>query len=105
MAFSRATPPEKMTEVTEFQQKIIRLFSLLHALILAELESESKPEGQSYKKANTFALIDIEGLDSESLKAIGRSHHKVDLVFTWIQCLLVEAVNLKILMLPPPILT
>lgn len=96
------------TEAThDFQQVLIRLFSMLHALALAEVEDSS-----SKMPEDVFAyglnLIDPLGIDPESIIAIRNSDAKVELVFTWIQQLVVENIRSPsggVLDIPPPILS
>jgi len=103
IAFCKAAPAHKQSEVLDFQSKLIRLVSLLHALILADLEAEGDQTGS--EKAYRFELIDIEGLDATSLQTVLDSHNKVDLVFQWIQSLMVESIRDEIICVAPPIAT
>lgn len=95
---------------TRFTHTIVRLFSLLHALILAEL-AEAGPkkkiisEGVSAASIKKLRLIELEGLDAASRAALATSTHKIDLVFQWIQSLLVESLSTGVINVPPPILT
>merc|ERR1719210_317665 len=60
-------------QVLCFQNLLIRLFSMLHALALAEIEDSSSnmPEGV---EAFKFKLIDPSAIDAQSLLAIKNSH-------------------------------
>lgn len=103
IAFCKAAPAHKQADVLDFQSKLIRLVSLLHALILADLEAEGDIQGG--EKAYRFELIDIEGLDATSLQTVLDSNNKVDLVFQWIQSLMVESIRDEIICVAPPIAT
>jgi len=88
--------------VLGFQNLLIRLFSMLHALALAEIEDSSTEEESA---AFNYELIDIEAIDTESLRTLKSSDCKVELVFQWIQQLLVENIETGVLAIPPPILS
>jgi len=90
--------------VFEFRHNLVRLFSMLHALALAEIEDDDKANIED-KSAFTFELIDVEGIDADSLMKIQNSDSKVQLVYQWIQCLLVESIKTQVLNIPPPILS
>eukprot|EP00448_Togula_jolla_P028322 CAMPEP_0170640404 /NCGR_PEP_ID=MMETSP0224-20130122/40207_1 /TAXON_ID=285029 /ORGANISM="Togula jolla, Strain CCCM 725" /LENGTH=94 /DNA_ID=CAMNT_0010970909 /DNA_START=20 /DNA_END=301 /DNA_ORIENTATION=+ len=68
---------------TEFQHMLVRLFSMLHALALAEIE-DCNSEDMNDVNAFKYELVDIEGLDTESLLAVKNSRSKVELVYQWI---------------------
>jgi len=93
-------------KVIRFKQILIRLFSMLHAAALAELEELNHDvEGIDDITAFSFDLIDPDGLDEESLLAVKTSHCKVELLFSWIQFLIVENIDTGVLSIPPPILS
>lgn len=93
--------PENL--VIDFQEILVRLFSLLHAMALAELEEVSSQT--TGKRAWGSDLLDCEGLDGESLVALRESESKVTLVLQWIQLLVVENISNGVLSIPSPILT
>eukprot|EP00811_Abedinium_folium_P025942 NODE_374_length_3109_cov_9.581824.p1 GENE.NODE_374_length_3109_cov_9.581824~~NODE_374_length_3109_cov_9.581824.p1 ORF type:complete len:764 (+),score=193.66 NODE_374_length_3109_cov_9.581824:255-2546(+) len=103
MSFSTVTASDT-EEVQMFRHKLVRLFSMLHALILSDLEGHGD-DRQDLSYAYTFNLVDPTGIDAESLEAICQSKQKAHLVFQWIQNICVLAVNDRLLSLPPPILT
>lgn len=88
---------------TSFQHTLIRLFSILHALILAELHGEGRL--QDNEVTQHFRIIEYEDLDYETRHTLYESEHKIDCVFQWIQSLLVEGIPSKVLEIPPPVLT
>eukprot|EP00403_Amphidinium_massartii_P028627 CAMPEP_0178393718 /NCGR_PEP_ID=MMETSP0689_2-20121128/12331_1 /TAXON_ID=160604 /ORGANISM="Amphidinium massartii, Strain CS-259" /LENGTH=504 /DNA_ID=CAMNT_0020014317 /DNA_START=13 /DNA_END=1523 /DNA_ORIENTATION=- len=90
--------------VTDFQNIMVRLFSILHAVSLADIEDSNcgRLDGiQAYH----FNCIDAHGLDSHSLNAVRMSESKVELVFMWIQQLMVNHVKSGVLSIPPPLLS
>jgi len=103
VAFSRnATAPAE--QVAQFRQVVVRLFSLLHALILADLESEGHVTGE--EEAFKYELIDVSGIDHASMEELKRAgNRQVDLVFQWLQSLIVEGQQSGVLVVPPPILS
>lgn len=87
--------------IRRFMNTLIRLFSLLHASALAEMEGET---GQHFEYLD-FDLIDPGSIDEDSLRAFKASDSKVELIFTWIQFLLVDNISTGVLSIPPPILS
>eukprot|EP00443_Scrippsiella_acuminata_P077615 CAMPEP_0115379490 /NCGR_PEP_ID=MMETSP0271-20121206/4559_1 /TAXON_ID=71861 /ORGANISM="Scrippsiella trochoidea, Strain CCMP3099" /LENGTH=398 /DNA_ID=CAMNT_0002802695 /DNA_START=196 /DNA_END=1389 /DNA_ORIENTATION=- len=98
-----------VSKILRFQHKLVRLFSILHACALADLEGEKRAtngERDSTRiRAYNLPLIDVEGLDRESLLQIQQTDCKVELVYQWIQQIVVENVKMQVLSVPPPILT
>jgi len=85
-----------------FCHKVIRYFSLLHSLALQALADGDE----------AFPVIDLESLPEESLKFVidaGSDAEgmtaRVELVYQWIQALIVHSMNSGLLNVPPPILT
>eukprot|EP00405_Crypthecodinium_cohnii_P009034 CAMPEP_0206430676 /NCGR_PEP_ID=MMETSP0324_2-20121206/6947_1 /ASSEMBLY_ACC=CAM_ASM_000836 /TAXON_ID=2866 /ORGANISM="Crypthecodinium cohnii, Strain Seligo" /LENGTH=526 /DNA_ID=CAMNT_0053896531 /DNA_START=24 /DNA_END=1604 /DNA_ORIENTATION=+ len=89
-------------DILVFQNTLVRLFSMLHALALAEIEDLHEEED---KAAFTYELLDVQAIDKPSLMAIKESDCKVELVFQWIQQLVVENIDSGVLSIPPPILS
>lgn len=110
IAFSAFSKVSK-EQIMEFKHIIIRLFSMLHAAAMADLEEQyEKMEDEedwtnSKRQAFRFELIDADALDSETLKTIKDSGDKVELLFTWIQILIVDNIDTGVLSIPPPILS
>mmetsp|Transcript_45033 Transcript_45033/g.130282 ORF Transcript_45033/g.130282 Transcript_45033/m.130282 type:complete len:582 (-) Transcript_45033:149-1894(-) len=90
--------------VMEFQHTLIRLFSVLHAVALADIEDTSSDDGCEVA-AFKYPMVDPAGLSAESLMAVKDSDAKVELVFMWIQQLIVEHIETGVLHIPPPILS
>jgi len=70
-------------EVERFQNMIMRMFSMLHAVALQALSDD--PD----MKLTGFQMVDAQSLDRESLEVVVNSKHKVEVVFQWIQQLMV----------------
>lgn len=93
---------KSLEEQNLFCHKVIRYFSLLHSLALQRLV-----DGEE-----AFPVIDLESLPEESLRLVlntgsddeGMSA-RVELVYQWIQALIVTSMSSGLLNVPPPILT
>mmetsp|Transcript_70814 Transcript_70814/g.124996 ORF Transcript_70814/g.124996 Transcript_70814/m.124996 type:complete len:375 (+) Transcript_70814:69-1193(+) len=99
-------PPE---EVDDFRQLIIRLFSLLNSVVFAELETgvQRNLDDKSGKTptAYTFELLDIAGIEESCIDTLINTENKVELVYHWIECVIIEAWHKKIFSVDPPIMT
>lgn len=92
--------------IWRFKNTLIRLFSMLHATALGELEElNTDVDDVEELRSFSFDLIDPESIDHESLRCIKFSTSKVELIFTWIQFLIVDNINTGVLSIPPPILS
>lgn len=106
MAFCRySSAPEE--RVVAFQQTLIRLLSLNNAMVLAELEGDAVlSQGHDHQHfAFTYELLDAKSLDASSLKHLRQATQKPEVVFQWIQCLIVDNISCGVLSIPPPLLT
>mmetsp|Transcript_23983 Transcript_23983/g.55358 ORF Transcript_23983/g.55358 Transcript_23983/m.55358 type:complete len:530 (-) Transcript_23983:132-1721(-) len=88
-----------------FKGTLVRLFSMLHALALAELEEVNTDVEKLDSAAFSYEVLDPRGLDKESLRTVKASGSRVELIFSWIQCLVVENIDTGVLSIPPPILS
>lgn len=104
VAFTKySVAPE--TDILQFQNTLIRLFSMLHAVALADIE-DCNPEGKlESTMAFNFKLIDPASINSESLMKLKECESKVELIYQWIQQLIVENIKNGVLGIPPPILS
>lgn len=95
-----------LDEIMRFQNKLIRLFSMLHTTALAAIE-EGSADHSDYRDAAAFKfqLLDVGGIDDESLQTVRDAHSKAELIFQWIQSLIVENIRNDVLSIPPPILS
>ena len=87
--------------IEKFQQKLVRLVSLLNAMILGELEGADR----DVKNATRWELIDVSGLDRQALVHLSRSKCKPETVFQWLQNEIVDNVSTGVLGIPAPLLT
>merc|ERR1719235_3118694 len=87
---------EKQTEVNIFQQKLIRLFSLLYAAALEQVTTVDDP---------AFEIIELEGFEIESLCALKSAHDKCEVVLQWIQKMIVQSSGADVVKVAPPILS
>mmetsp|Transcript_20790 Transcript_20790/g.47803 ORF Transcript_20790/g.47803 Transcript_20790/m.47803 type:complete len:660 (+) Transcript_20790:111-2090(+) len=90
--------------ISDFKNRLARLLSMMHALCLAEIEDCNSEKYENISAYN-FEVIDGLGLDRRSLLAVQGCDAKVELVFQWIQQLLVESISAGVLSIPPPILS
>lgn len=104
LAFTRHSKAEKEV-ISAFQNTLVRLFSMLHAAALAEIEDSAGGEEEDGREAFNFPLIDADGIDESSLLVVKQSGSKVELIFQWIQQLIVENISTGVLSIPPPILS
>jgi len=107
VAFTKASiaPPE---QTLAFQHTLIRLFSMLHAAALGEIEDCGEgDEDVHYSAVEAFKmeLLDPDAIDELSLETVRDSNAKVELIFQWIQQLVVENMATGVMCIPPPILT
>lgn len=89
-------------EIGVFVQTLIRLVSLLSSVMLAELEGRNPDET---RLAESFELIDINGLERTKLIHLKRSLDRPEIVFQWVKGLIVDNIKSGVLSIPPPILT
>jgi len=91
-------------KISVFEHTLVRLFSMLHALALAEIE-DSNSDDLEQVEAFKYELIDVESIDPDSLRTIKNSDSKVELVYQWVQQLIVENIDTGVLSIPPPLLS
>lgn len=101
-AFTSGSPAPKEL-VWQFRHALMRLFSIIHAAALCDLDSCNSPEESNLYE--TIEIIGLNGLDPQSLQTFQKSHCKVGLVFHWIQQLVVENIANKVMAAAPPIVT
>jgi len=102
VSFCKAScaPPQ---EVWRFKHLLIRLTSMLHAAALAELESGDSNSASLFTR--DYEMIDPGGVDKKSLETLMKTEARVELIFEWIQQLIVENIETGVLSIPPPILS
>jgi len=117
VAFSVGSKADRRS-IDMFKQTLVRLFSMLHALALAELEASQDEHTHNQQKEDdhlktieqlvtkrNLRLIDPLSLDCDSLQALTECHDKVELVMHWIQKLVMMNVQNGVLCAPPPIVS
>jgi len=85
--------------IVRFQQRLIRLVSLMNAVIIADLD-----HGCNNKERWSSWVIDPASIDRESLMNLATAESKPKIVYMWIQNLVVEAMKNRALSIPPPLL-
>lgn len=103
LAFCRHKDDQSKS-MKSFQNRLVRLFSMLHAAALAEIEDSCTDDHESVE-AFKYELLDAQGLDRASLQFVRDSSAKVELIFQWIQQLIVQNVSNGVLSIPPPLLS
>jgi len=85
-------------EVEALTQTLVRLFSLLHACALSAVSNATD---------NDFPIIDLEAIPMDVLQELKGFDGKlrVDIVYQWIQTLIVNSLSSGLLNVPPPILS
>mmetsp|Transcript_46587 Transcript_46587/g.85422 ORF Transcript_46587/g.85422 Transcript_46587/m.85422 type:complete len:520 (+) Transcript_46587:70-1629(+) len=91
-------------KIEDFQTLLVNLFSLLHAVSMAEIE-DSNSDDHSNIQGFDVTLLSDNFIDDQSLLAIRDSWAKPELVFQWIQQVIVENIRTGVLSIPPPILS
>lgn len=91
-------------DISKFQNMLVRLFSMLHSAALAEIEDTSSPTFEDVESFK-FDLIDVMGIDEKSLISLRDCEAKVELIFQWIQLLIVKNIDTGVLSIPAPILS
>lgn len=92
----------KEEAIHKFRQTLVRLFSLMHAMALGNIEEMC--DGSDLEAFN-LELVDPSGIDRVSWKTLTACTKKANLVFTWIQVLIVDAMKSGIITVPAPILS
>mmetsp|Transcript_28729 Transcript_28729/g.79100 ORF Transcript_28729/g.79100 Transcript_28729/m.79100 type:complete len:532 (-) Transcript_28729:79-1674(-) len=97
LAFVRMSK-EPADVVQQFEHKVVRLFSLLHAMSLGAIASMENEH---------FECIDIMSFRKRDLEFMRERTDKMraEIVYQWIQALIVKGIDSKVLIVPPPILT
>eukprot|EP00418_Pyrodinium_bahamense_P072187 CAMPEP_0179076636 /NCGR_PEP_ID=MMETSP0796-20121207/34203_1 /TAXON_ID=73915 /ORGANISM="Pyrodinium bahamense, Strain pbaha01" /LENGTH=516 /DNA_ID=CAMNT_0020773895 /DNA_START=180 /DNA_END=1730 /DNA_ORIENTATION=- len=91
-------------DILAYQNVLIRLFSMLHAASLADIE-DSGSDNPDQVEAFKYPLVDAGALDAQSLQTVMESDCKVELIFQWIQQLVVESIHTGVMSIPAPLLS
>jgi len=85
-------------DVKVFRHTVVRLFSMLHALCLASF----------CDRETHFPLIDVESFEEEGLMLLRKAEgakERVDIVYMWINAMIIQSIDSKLLNAPPPIIS
>lgn len=91
-------------ETVAFKQMCVRLISMLHAAALAEIE-DSDHENICAVEAFKYELIDAQNIDAVTMRAVKTSKAKVELIYQWVQQLIVENIRTNVVNIAPPLLS
>lgn len=95
-------------EIRRFEHLLVRLYSILTALALTELDGpsgEDDDEDGLLNRLNSLEIIDAQSLDAYTIEAISKSENKMELIYHWMQVVLVDGIERGIVNIPPPILS
>merc|ERR1719359_10934 len=95
MAFT-STKPEHQETVEGYQRLLARLMSLLMCCALQQV---------SPKRDRPFEVIDLEGIEPESMEFLNGAPDKVEIILQWIQRSMVLHMQTGVLPVAPPILS
>jgi len=88
--------PEKEEEVLYFQFVLVRLASLLHCFALQQV---------CELRDDSLEVIKVDTMQKDSLDFLRQAHDKCEVVIQWMQRLVVDANDSKVLIVAPPILS
>lgn len=97
--YSSASTVDQMN----FQHILVRLFSMLHASALSEIE-DSHTQVIDQVEAFRYPLLDARAIDKQSLRVLKDSDCRVELLLQWIQQLVIAQMNTGVLAVPAPLL-
>merc|ERR1719199_1856550 len=95
MAFA-STKPEMQAEVEAYTHLLARLMSLLMCCGLQQV---------SPNRDRPFPIIDLEGIEPESMEFLNSAPDKVEIILQWIQRSMVLHMQTGVLPVAPPILS
>eukprot|EP00928_Gymnodinium_smaydae_P052867 TRINITY_DN369_c1_g5_i1.p1 TRINITY_DN369_c1_g5~~TRINITY_DN369_c1_g5_i1.p1 ORF type:complete len:594 (+),score=101.79 TRINITY_DN369_c1_g5_i1:1481-3262(+) len=102
-AFIRSSSEQE--KKLKFQHTLIRLLSTLHAVALHQLGAGGDGVNIAKQPLPRFELIDVRGLDADTLKVIVKEECRVELIIQWVQSLTVDGIKSGVCTIPPPILS
>ena len=99
-AFTRYSSkhPDK---IKEFKHVLVRLVSLLNAMVLGELEGMEAREKREFE----YELLDIASLTQRTLEPLKNTKCGPIMVHHWVQEVVVNGVKSGVMSIPPPLLT
>merc|ERR1712203_888683 len=102
-SYSSSSTADAQT-LARFQQNAIRLTSLFVSLCLLGIGQEVGTSTQNVEWLDRLEILDLEGLDEESLQRLKDEPYKVELVWRWLQNIVADGVTREVLCMPPPAL-
>lgn len=91
--------------VNRFLQIFVRLVSLLGAVAMAELAVVGSGGGSAAELLLAHELLDVQGIDRTSLVHLRSSACKLEVVFQWVQNVVLDNVSTGVLGMPAPALS
>mmetsp|Transcript_783 Transcript_783/g.1678 ORF Transcript_783/g.1678 Transcript_783/m.1678 type:complete len:428 (-) Transcript_783:118-1401(-) len=107
VAFTRHAKADK-DEIEKFHHLLFRIMSLLLGFVFADLQknyASGHEEESMQAMIDKWPVLDIPGVDQESLDFLAAMDDRVEVSFNWVQSLLVDKMRQGVLNVPPPILT
>jgi len=95
LAFTKVCKADQSMRL-DFERKFVKFLSLLHGVAVKSLRDLDNME---------LADGDLEGLCPASIKALQESPYPATVVFQWVQDIIIQAMEDKVLSVPPPILS
>ena len=87
-------------EVQGFKQTVVRLVSLLSAMMLTHLEGTDTRNSEE-----GYDILDLASLHMTRVRVLAKEENKTEVVIQWIKLLIIERLNVGTLSIPAPILT
>jgi len=87
---------ERLQRVVHFQHLIVRLMSMLYCSALQQV---------AMMHDDRFEILNIDGLEEDSLRYLRMSQDRCEVLLQWVQRLVVMNVSNGVLPIPPPILS
>lgn len=88
-----------LDEIESFKHLLIRLVSLLNAMVFADMHGRG---GMVF--GDSYELVDVRSLSRESLQELQGSVARPEVVFQWVQSLVVEQMKTGVMSIPAPLL-
>ena len=87
-------------EVDTFKQTVVRLVSLLSAMMLTHLEGRD-----TMQKETGYEILDLTSLQMNKIRVLAKEAQKTEMVIQWIKLLIIKSMSAGTLSIPAPILT
>eukprot|EP00928_Gymnodinium_smaydae_P033511 TRINITY_DN2398_c0_g3_i1.p1 TRINITY_DN2398_c0_g3~~TRINITY_DN2398_c0_g3_i1.p1 ORF type:complete len:492 (-),score=69.33 TRINITY_DN2398_c0_g3_i1:24-1499(-) len=103
--FAFVRPSPELEKKAKFQHTLVRLLSLLHAVALHQLGAGGDGVDIARQPLPRYELVDINGLDPDTLDVLVNEECRVELIIQWVQSLTVDGIKAGVCVIPPPILS